>query len=115
MRRAFRHLPCCGWRERNCRSGSQATFDEVGWNHLFQHTRKYTVADPLHTDMWDWWVPVHHNIGIGSAGQVTITSNAAQNANASSVAAFLDGYFPLSTPVAISPISLCSARRFGEA
>jgi hypothetical protein len=24
--------------------GSQTTFGEVGWNHLFQHTRKYTVA-----------------------------------------------------------------------
>ena len=23
--------------------GSQATFGEVGWNHLFQHTKKYTV------------------------------------------------------------------------
>src|SRR6266487_1461584 len=23
--------------------GSEATFGEVGWNHLFQHTRKYTV------------------------------------------------------------------------
>ena len=86
--------------------GSQATFGEVGWNHLFQHTRKYTVAQmtrgvvtddqaagrvfcnytqgleymvwtqddgrlmgyvagPVHTDVWDWWVAVHHNIGIG--------------------------------------------------
>jgi hypothetical protein len=86
--------------------GSQATFGEVGWNHLFQHTRKYTVdqmimgsvrddqaagrvfcnytqgleymvwtqndgrlmgyvAGPVHTDVWDWWVAVHHNIGIG--------------------------------------------------
>ena len=24
--------------------GSQATYGEVGWNHLYQHTRKYTVA-----------------------------------------------------------------------
>ena len=88
--------------------GSQATFGEVGWNHLFQHTRKYTVdqmtmgavrddqaagrvfcnytqgleymvwtqndghlmgyvAGPVHTDVWDWWVAVHHNIGIGGA------------------------------------------------
>jgi hypothetical protein len=88
--------------------GSQATFGEVGWNHLFQHTRKFTVdqmargtvrddqaagrvfctytqgleymawtqddgrlmgyvAGPVHTDVWDWWVAVHHNIGIGGA------------------------------------------------
>jgi len=88
--------------------GSQATYGEVGWNHLFQHTRKYTVnqmtqgmvkddqaagrvfcnytqgleymvwtqndgnlmgyvAGPVHTDVWDWWVAVHHNIGIGGA------------------------------------------------
>ena len=24
--------------------GSQQTYGETGWNHLFQHTRKYTVA-----------------------------------------------------------------------
>ena len=88
--------------------GSEATFGEVGWNHLFQHTRKYTVnqmimgsvrddqaagrvfcnytqgleymvwtqndghlmgyvAGPVHTDVWDWWVAVHHNIGIGGS------------------------------------------------
>jgi hypothetical protein len=88
--------------------GSQATFGEVGWNHLFQHTRKYTVdqmimgsvrddqaagrvfcnytqgleymvwtqndgrlmgyvAGLVHTDVWNWWVAVHHNIGIGGA------------------------------------------------
>jgi hypothetical protein len=88
--------------------GSQDTFGEVGWNHLFQHTRKYTVdqmtmgmvrddqaagrvfcnytqgleymvwtqndghlmgyvAGPVHTDVWDWWVAVHHNIGIGGS------------------------------------------------
>jgi hypothetical protein len=88
--------------------GSQATFGEVGWNHLFQHTRKYTVnqmimgsvrddqaagrvfcnytqgleymvwtqndghlmgyvAGPVHADVWDWWVAVHHNIGIGGS------------------------------------------------
>ena len=23
--------------------GAQGTYGEVGWNHLFQHTRKYTV------------------------------------------------------------------------
>jgi len=88
--------------------GSQATFGEVGWNHLFQHTRSFTVdqmtmgtvrddqaagrvfcnytqgleymvwtqndghlmgyvAGPVHTDVWDWWVAVHHNIGIGGS------------------------------------------------
>ena len=88
--------------------GSQATFGEVGWNHLFQHTRKFTVdqmimgsvrddqaagrvfcnytqgleymvwtqndgrlmgyvAGSVHTDVWNWWVAVHHNIGIGGA------------------------------------------------
>jgi hypothetical protein len=25
------------------------------------------VAGPVHTDVWDWWVRVHHNIGIGGA------------------------------------------------
>jgi serine/threonine protein kinase len=88
--------------------GSQDTFGEVGWNHLFKHTRSFTVnqmimgtvrddqaagrvfcnyaqgleymvwtqndghlmgyvAGPVHTDVWDWWVAVHHNIGIGGA------------------------------------------------
>ncbi len=88
--------------------GSQATYGEVGWNHLFQHTRKYTVdqmtmgmvqddqaagrvfcnytqgleymvwtqndghlmayvAGPVHGDVWNWWVQVHHNIGIGGS------------------------------------------------
>jgi serine/threonine protein kinase len=88
--------------------GSQDTFGEVGWNHLFQHTRNFTVnqmimgtvrddqaagrvfcnytqgleymvwtqndghlmgyvAGPVHTDVWNWWVAVHHNIGIGGA------------------------------------------------
>jgi hypothetical protein len=30
--------------------GSQATYGEVGWNHLYQHTRKYTV-DQMTTGM----------------------------------------------------------------
>ena len=25
------------------------------------------VAGPVHTNVWDWWVAVHHNIGIGGA------------------------------------------------
>ena len=88
--------------------GSQGTYGEVGWNHLFQHTKAYSVdqmtmgmvkddqaagrvfcnytqgleymvwtqndgrlmgyvAGPVHTNVWDWWVAVHHNIGIGGA------------------------------------------------
>jgi len=88
--------------------GAQGTYGEVGWNHLFQHTRAYSVdqmtmgmvkddqaagrvfcnytqgleymvwtqndgrmmgyvAGPVHTNVWDWWVAVHHNIGIGGS------------------------------------------------
>jgi hypothetical protein len=88
--------------------GSQVTYGEVGWNHLFQHTKAYSVgqmikgmvtddqaagrvfcnytqgleymvwtqddghlmgyaAGPVHGDVWNWWVAVHHNIGIGGA------------------------------------------------
>ena len=88
--------------------GAQGTYGEVGWNHLFQHTKAYSVdqmtmgmvkddqaagrvfcnytqgleymvwtqndgrmmgyvAGPVHTNVWDWWVAVHHNIGIGAA------------------------------------------------
>jgi len=88
--------------------GSQLTYGEIGWNHQFKHTSKYTVAQmtagsvtddqaagrvfcnytqgleymiwtqndghllgyvagPVHTDVWDWWVKVHHNIGIGGS------------------------------------------------
>ena len=88
--------------------GSQGTYGEVGWNHLFKHTRSYTVDEmtmgtvkddqaagrvfcnytqgleymvwtqndgrmmgyvvgPVHTNVWDWWVAVHHNIGISGA------------------------------------------------
>jgi len=88
--------------------GAQGTYGEVGWNHLFQHTKAYSVdqmtmgtvkddqaagrvfctytqgleymvwtqndgrmmgyvAGPVHTNVWDWWVAVHHNIGIGGA------------------------------------------------
>ena len=90
--------------------GSNATFGEVGWNHLFQHPTKYTVDQmimgmvkddqaagrvfcnytrgleymvwtqnagnmlgyvygPVHGDVWNWWVPVHHNIGLGIGAQ----------------------------------------------
>jgi hypothetical protein len=86
--------------------GSQATYGEVGWNHLYQHTRKYTVAQmtmgmvtddqaagrvfcnftqgleymvwtnndshlmgyvagPVHQDVWNWWVTVHHDLSLG--------------------------------------------------
>ena len=88
--------------------GAQDTFGEVGWNHLFHHTRSFTVdqmimgtvrddqaagrvfcnytqgleymvwtqndghlmgyvAGLVHTDVWNWWVAVHHNIGIGGS------------------------------------------------
>jgi serine/threonine-protein kinase len=88
--------------------GAQGTYGEVGWNHLFQHTKAYSVdqmtmgmvkddqaagrvfcnytqgleymvwtqndgrlmgyvAGPVHTNVWDWWVAVHHNIGIAGA------------------------------------------------
>ncbi len=91
---------------RDCES--QDTYGEIGWNHLFQHTSKYTVAQmttgtvtddqaagrvfcnytqgleymvwtqndghmmgyvagPVHTDVWNWWVDVHHNIGIAGS------------------------------------------------
>ena len=86
---------------------SQVTYGEIAWNHQFQHTKKYTVAqmttgtvtddqaagrvfcnytqgleymvwtqDDGHlmgtwparrSDVWNWWVAVHHNIGIGGS------------------------------------------------
>ena len=89
---------------------SQATFGEVGWNHLFQHPKTYTVGQmtsgtvkddqaagrvfcnntqgreymvwtqnagnmlgyvygPVQGNVWNWWVPVHHNIGLGTGAQ----------------------------------------------
>ena len=92
----------------NC--GSQVTYGEVSWNHLPQHTSRYTVDQmtmglvkddqaagrvfcnytqgleymvwtqnagnmlgyvygPVHTDVWNWWVPVHHNIGLKTGAQ----------------------------------------------
>jgi serine/threonine protein kinase/N-acetylneuraminic acid mutarotase len=92
----------------NC--GSQYTSGEVSWNHMFQHTRMYTVDQmtmglvkddqatgrvfcnytqgleymvwtqnvgnmlgyvygPVHTDVWNWWVPVHLNIGLKTGAQ----------------------------------------------
>ena len=92
----------------NC--GSQFTFGEVSWNHLFGHTSKYTVDQmttglvkddqaagrvfcnytqgreymvwtqnvgnmlgyvygPVHGDVWNWWVPVHNNIGLNTGAQ----------------------------------------------
>jgi len=87
---------------------SQVTYGEVGWNHLFQHPKVYTVdqmmvpgftddkaagrvfcnytqgleymvwtqndghvmgvvAGPVHQDVWNWWVAIHHNIGLGGS------------------------------------------------
>jgi serine/threonine protein kinase len=36
------------------------------WTQNDGHLMGY-VAGPVHTDVWDWWVKVHHNIGIGGA------------------------------------------------
>jgi N-acetylneuraminic acid mutarotase len=90
--------------------GPQATYGEVGWNHLFQHPKQYTVDQmttgtvrddqaagrvfcsntggreymvwtqdagkmlgyaygPVHGAVWNWWVNVHHNIGLGTGAQ----------------------------------------------
>jgi serine/threonine-protein kinase len=90
----------------NCRLGQ--TYGEVGWNHMFQHPRTYSVAQmsagmvsdaqaagrvfckfnhaqenfvwtqddghllgyvtgPVHEDVWNWWVGVHHNIGFAGS------------------------------------------------
>jgi hypothetical protein len=36
------------------------------WTQDDGHLLAY-VAGPVHTDVWNWWVAVHHNIGIGGA------------------------------------------------
>jgi hypothetical protein len=36
------------------------------WTQDDGHLMGY-VAGPIHTDVWNWWVAVHHNIGIGSS------------------------------------------------
>ena len=88
--------------------GLEQTAGEVGWNHMFQHPKTYTVAQmaggmvtdaqaagrvfcnfatgqedfvwtqddghmlgyaagPVHEDVWNWWVNVHHNIGFAGS------------------------------------------------
>ena len=88
--------------------GLDQTFGEVGWNHMFQHPKTFTVAQmsagmvtdaqaagrvfctfgsgqesfvwtqddghllgyvagPVHEDVWNWWVGVHHNIGFAGS------------------------------------------------
>ncbi len=88
--------------------GINQTLGEVGWNHMFQHPKTYSVsqmsagmvtdtqaagrvfcafgngqenfvwtqddghllgyvAGPVHEDVWNWWVGVHHNIGFAGA------------------------------------------------
>jgi Protein kinase domain len=88
--------------------GINQTMGEVGWNHMFQHPKTYSVsqmsagmvtdtqaagrvfcdfanaqenfvwtqddgrllgyvAGPVHEDVWNWWVGVHHNIGFAGA------------------------------------------------
>ena len=82
------------------------TYGEIGWNHLFHHTRQFTVnqmimgmvtddqaagrvfcnftqgleylvwtsndghlmgyvAGPVHGDVFNWWVAVHHDLSLG--------------------------------------------------
>src|SRR5690348_1290302 len=36
------------------------------WTQNDGHLLGY-VAGPVHTDVWDWWVRVHHNIGLGGS------------------------------------------------
>jgi len=36
------------------------------WTQNDGHLMGY-VAGPVHTDVWNWWVAVHHNIGIGGS------------------------------------------------
>ena len=88
--------------------GLDQTYGEVGWNHMFQHPKTYSVqqmtagmvtdtqaagrvfcafsnaqeyfvwtqddghllayaAGPVHEDVWNWWVGVHHNIGFAGS------------------------------------------------
>jgi serine/threonine protein kinase len=88
--------------------GLDQTSGEVGWNHMFQHPKTYSVeqmaagmvtdaqaagrvfcnfsnaqenfvwtqddghllgyvAGPVHEDVWNWWVGVHHNIGFAGS------------------------------------------------
>jgi hypothetical protein len=88
--------------------GLDQTQGEVGWNHMFQHPKTYSVsqmsagmvtdtqaagrvfcdfgnaqenfvwtqddghllgyvAGPVHEDVWNWWVGVHHNIGFAGS------------------------------------------------
>jgi serine/threonine-protein kinase len=84
--------------------GSEQTYGEVAWNHMFQHPKTYSIAQmtagtltddqaagrvfcnftngqenfvwtqdnghllayvagPVHGDVWNWWLVIHHNIG----------------------------------------------------
>jgi hypothetical protein len=38
----------------------------MAWTQNDGHLLGY-VAGPIHTDVWNWWVRVHHNIGIGGS------------------------------------------------
>jgi hypothetical protein len=38
----------------------------MAWTQNDGHLMAY-VAGPVHGDVWNWWVAVHHNIGFGSA------------------------------------------------
>ncbi len=96
------------FRENFADCGLEETYGEVGWNHMFQHPKSYSVAQmsagmvtdaqaagrvfctfnngqedfvwtqddghllayvagPVHEDVWNWWVGVHHNIGFAGS------------------------------------------------
>ena len=38
------------------------------WTQNDGHLMGY-VSGPLHADVWNWWVPVHHNIGLTTGAQ----------------------------------------------
>jgi serine/threonine-protein kinase len=104
--------------------GSQLTYGEVGWNHLYQHTKRYTVdqmtmgtvtddqaagrvfcnftqgleymvwtnndshllgyaAGPVHGDVWNWWVAVHHDLSLGGPMQMLMPGSSASGGGTS--------------------------------
>jgi serine/threonine-protein kinase len=104
--------------------GPLPTYGEVGWNHRFQHSRSYTVAQmimgkvsddqaagrvfctytqgledmvwtendgrmlgyvagPVHTDVWNWWVAVHHDLTPGGGMNMTVPGPSPTSAAAS--------------------------------
>ena len=84
------------------------------WTQNDGHLLGYT-AGPVHTDVWNWWVAIHHNIGISSAGQVTIAASAAQKTRTyhQSQSSLTAIFRPL-TLMTINLIFLCLARVFDK-